>query len=66
MRKLAEEGMTMLIVTHEMHFARTVSNRVVLMENGVIVEAGASKDMFLHPKESRAKAFLFTRTPQTV
>ncbi len=58
MRKLAEEGMTMLVVTHEMNFARTVSNRVIFMENGVIVEEGSSNEFFNSPKEERTKAFL--------
>ena len=58
MRKLAEEGMTMLVVTHEMNFARTVSNRVIFMENGIIVEKGSSKEFFNAPKEERTKAFL--------
>ena len=58
MRKLAEEGMTMLVVTHEMGFARNVSNKVAFMENGVIVEEGPSKAFFDHPKEARTRAFL--------
>ena len=58
MRDLANEGMTMLVVTHEMSFARNVSNRVMLMENGVIVEAGESKAFFEHPQQERTRAFL--------
>ena len=58
MRRLAREGMTMLVVTHEMDFARTVSNKVVFMEGGVIVEAGASQEFFENPKESRTKEFI--------
>ena len=58
MKKLAQEGMTMLVVTHEMNFARTVSNRVIFMEQGVVVEQGPSKEFFEHPKEERTKAFL--------
>lgn len=58
MRKLAEEGMTMLVVTHEMSFAKTVSNKVIFMENGVIVEEGSSKEFFEQPKAERTKAFL--------
>ena len=46
MRQLAKEGMTMLVVTHEMGFARNVSNKVVFMENGVVVEEGPSKELF--------------------
>ena len=58
MRDLAREGMTMLVVTHEMGFARNVSNRVAFMENGVIVEEGPSKAFFAQPKEARTRAFL--------
>ena len=58
MKRLAQEGMTMLVVTHEMNFARTVSNRVIFMEKGVIVEQGSSKEFFEHPKEMRTKEFL--------
>lgn len=60
MRDLANEGMTMLVVTHELSFARNVSNRVMLMENGVIVEAGESKAFFEHPQQERTRAFLRT------
>lgn len=58
MRQLAEEGMTMLVVTHEMGFAREVSNQVVFMENGMIVEQADTKVFFEHPKEERTKQFL--------
>lgn len=58
MRQLAQEGMTMLVVTHEMDFARTVSNKVMFMENGVIVEAGPSQAFFENPKEARSKDFI--------
>ena len=58
MRDLAREGMTMLVVTHELGFARNVSNRVAFMENGVIVEEGSSKAFFEQPKEARTRAFL--------
>ena len=58
MRDLAREGMTMLVVTHEMGFARNVSNRVVFMENGVVVEQGPSGEFFANPKEARTRAFL--------
>ena len=60
MRTLADEGMTMLVVTHEMGFARHVSDKVVFMEHGVVVEAGASAEFFAHPKEERTRAFLQT------
>ena len=63
MRQLAEEGMTMLVVTHEMGFARTVSNKAVFMENGVVVEAGPSREFFQNPREERSKAFLQTIRP---
>ena len=58
MRQLAAEGMTMIVVTHEMNFARNVSNRVIFMEGGNIVEAAASKDFFEHPREERSKEFV--------
>lgn len=60
MRQLAEEGQTLLVVTHELGFARTVSNQVVFMENGAVVEAGPSRDIFEHPREERTRAFLQT------
>ena len=60
MRQLADEGMTMLVVTHEMGFARTVSNKVVFMEDGVVVEEGPSREFFRNPREERSKAFLQT------
>jgi len=59
-RQLAEEGMTMLIVTHEMAFARNVSNKVVFMENGNVVETGDAKTFFDAPREERTRAFLRT------
>jgi len=55
---LAKEGRTMLIVTHEMNFARNVSNRTIFMEDGKIVEQGESKAFFDHPQNERTKAFL--------
>lgn len=58
MKKLAESGMTMLVVTHEMNFAKNVSNKVVFMEDGVIVESGDPKEVFVNPKEKRTKEFL--------
>ena len=60
MRQLAEDGMTMLVVTHEMDFARSVSNKVVFMENGRIIEEGPSKDFFENPKENRSREFIRT------
>ncbi len=58
MKKLAEEGMTMLVVTHEMAFARKVSNKVIFMENGKIVEEGKAEEVFTNAKEKRTKEFL--------
>ena len=58
MRQLAEEGMTMLVVTHEMGFARNVSSKTVFMENGVVVEQAPSQQFFASPKEERTRAFL--------
>ncbi|MBQ2690674.1 MAG: amino acid ABC transporter ATP-binding protein [Clostridia bacterium] len=58
MRQLADEGMTMLVVTHEIGFARTVSNRVVFMDGGSIVESGDSRTFFESPREERTRAFL--------
>ena len=57
-RQLAEEKMTMVVVTHEMPFAKAVSNRVLFMDGGVIVEQGDPKDVFDDPKEERTKQFL--------
>ena len=58
MRQLAREGMTMLVVTHEMNFAQHVSNRVIFMENGEIVEEGEAGAFFENPREERTRAFL--------
>lgn len=58
MKELAKEGMTMIVVTHEMSFARDVSNHVVFMEHGVIVEEGTSHDFFENPKQERTREFL--------
>ncbi len=58
MRQLAEEGMTMLVVTHEMGFARNVSSKVIFMEDGVVVESGPSGEFFANPKEERTRAFI--------
>ena len=60
MRDLAASGMTMLVVTHEMRFAREVSSRVIFMENGAIVEQNESKAFFENPSEARTRAFLKT------
>lgn len=58
MKKLAEEHMTMIVVTHEMGFAREVANRVIFMDNGVILEEGTPEEIFANPKHERTKAFL--------
>ena len=58
MKSLAAEGMTMVVVTHEMGFAREVADRIIFMSEGVIVEEGTPEDIFEHPKEERTKAFL--------
>lgn len=58
MRQLAAEGMTMLVVTHELSFARNVSTRTVFMENGLVVEEGPSKELFDRPQQARTREFL--------
>ena len=58
MKNLAHTGLTMVIVTHEMEFARDVSDRVIFMDKGVIAEEGTAEDIFVHPKEARTKEFL--------
>ncbi len=58
MKELAREGMTMVVVTHEIGFAREVSDRVIFMEGGYIVEEGTPEELILHPKEPRTIDFL--------
>jgi len=58
MSNLARSGLTMVVVTHEMSFARDIASHVVFMDDGVIVEEGAPEDIFVHPKEERTKKFL--------
>ena len=58
MKKLANDGMTMVIVSHEMGFAREVSDWVIFMENGKIVEEGTAEHFFAHPREDRTRIFL--------
>src|SRR5699024_662318 len=58
MSKLAEEGMTMLIVTHEMAFARDISSHIIFMADGVIEEEGTSEEIFGNPKKEKTKEFL--------
>ena len=58
MKKLAEEGMTMVVVTHEMGFAREVANQLVFMDEGIIMESGNPREMMANPQHERTKAFL--------
>ncbi len=58
MRQLAGDGMTMIVVTHELNFAKTVSNKVIFMEGGAVVERGSAKDIFENPKQERTREFL--------
>ena len=58
MKSLAADGMTMVVVTHEMAFAREVSDRVVFMDQGIILEQGSPKDIFTHPENDRTREFL--------
>ena len=58
MKKLAEEGMTMLCVTHEMGFAREVADKVVFMADGIILEEGKPEEIFSNPQNDRTKQFL--------
>ena len=58
MKELADEGLTMIVVTHEMEFAKDVSTRVVFMDQGVIAEEGTPEQIFEHPQEERTRTFL--------
>ncbi|MBR4897054.1 MAG: amino acid ABC transporter ATP-binding protein, partial [Clostridia bacterium] len=58
MKKLAAAGMTMVVVTHEMGFAREVANRVLFLEDGVILEEGTPDEIFNHPQNERLQSFL--------
>lgn len=58
MNKIANDGMTMIVVSHEMRFVRSVSTRVVLLDQGVILEEGTPDQLFTHPKQERTKQFL--------
>ena len=60
MRQLAQEGMTMLVVTHEMDFARNVSSKVLFMEGGSVIEEGPSREFFEHPRQERSREFIRT------
>ena len=58
MRQLAQDGMTMLVVTHEMEFARNVSSKVLFMDDGRVIESGPSKAFFDSPKQARSREFI--------
>lgn len=58
MKNLAAEGMTMIVVTHEMGFAREVGDRVIFMDQGIIMEEGKPEELFEHPKNERLRSFL--------
>ena len=58
MRQLAQDGMTMLVVTHEMEFARNVSNKIIFMDDGKVIEAGPTEAFFSNPKEERSRNFI--------
>ena len=58
MQKLAQTGLTMIVVTHEMAFARDVSSRVIFMDGGVIAEDGTPEEIFQNPKQLRTREFL--------
>jgi polar amino acid transport system ATP-binding protein len=58
MRSLARDGMTMIVVTHEMGFAREVADSVVFMDEGVVVESGKPAEVLGHPREARTRSFL--------
>jgi polar amino acid transport system ATP-binding protein len=58
MRKLADDGMTMVVVTHEMGFAREVGDSLVFMDDGVVVEHGSPRDVISDPQHERTKSFL--------
>lgn len=64
MKDIAKEGTTMLVVTHEMSFAKDVANRVIFMDGGVVVEEGTPTDIFSHPKEERTRQFLKRVLPE--
>src|SRR5699024_11043440 len=64
MRNIAKEGTTMRVITHEMSFAKDVANRVIFMDDGVIVEEGAPEDIFIRLEEERTKQFLRRVMPE--
>jgi ABC-type polar amino acid transport system ATPase subunit len=64
MKKLAKEGTTMVVVTHEMNFAQDVANKIIFMDGGVVLEEGTPKEIFTCPKEERTKQFLKRILPE--
>ncbi len=64
MKNIAKDGITMLVVTHEMSFAKDVASRVIFMDGGVVVEEGTAHDIFVQPKEERTKKFLRRVLPE--
>lgn len=62
-KKVAKEGVPILIVTHEIDFARELSNKIIFMENGYVVEEGSPRDIFIQPKEERTKQFISKIAP---
>jgi polar amino acid transport system ATP-binding protein len=58
MRALAERGMTMVVVTHEMSFAREVADRVIFLDGGMILEEGPPKELLINPRQDRTRDFL--------
>src|SRR4051812_14944294 len=64
MKNIAKEGTTMLVVTHEMAFAKDVANKVIFMDGGVVVEEGSPQDIFVNPKEERTQKFLKRVLPE--
>ncbi|WP_378953557.1 amino acid ABC transporter ATP-binding protein [Pelosinus sp. sgz500959] len=65
MKKVAKEGLTMIVVTHEISFARDIASRVIFIDGGVIVEQGTPKEVLSHPKEERTKQFLKRILPES-
>lgn len=63
-KKVARRGITMIVVTHEMAFAQDVANQVIFMDEGVVVESGAPRDVFSHPKNERTRQFLARIIPE--
>ncbi|MDR3174384.1 MAG: amino acid ABC transporter ATP-binding protein [Treponema sp.] len=63
-KRIANEGITMVVVTHEMSFAQDVANKVVFMDKGVVVEQGKPEEIFIHPKEERTRQFLCRFLPE--